>query len=104
MLSNNLDNNHYEIFTVGGGIAGASVAYHLAKMDTAFLERHKIKSCTIWQVIAAGLMTQLRATHALTELAKYIVELYSTLEEETGQASGFNQNGTLGVLCIPEHC
>ena len=40
---------------------------------------------------------QLRSTHALTELARYNVELYSSLEAETGQATGFKQNGTLGV-------
>ena len=40
---------------------------------------------------------QLRSTHSLTEIAKYNVELYSTLESETGVATGFKQNGTLGV-------
>ena len=33
----------------------------------------------------------------MTELAKYNVELYSSLEAETGHATGFKQNGTLGV-------
>ena len=40
---------------------------------------------------------QLRSTHAMTELARVNVELYSSLEAETGQATGFKQNGTLGV-------
>ncbi|MBT3927928.1 MAG: FAD-binding oxidoreductase, partial [Rhodospirillaceae bacterium] len=62
---------------VGGGIAGASAAYHLAKLgrtDTVLLERNQLTSGTTWH--AAGLIMQLRSTHALTELARYNVELY----------------------------
>ena len=87
-----------QIVICGGGIAGASVAYHLAKLglrDITLLERHQLTSGTTWH--AAGLIMQLRSTHALTELAKYNVELYSKLESETGQSPGFRQNGTLGV-------
>jgi glycine cleavage system T protein len=90
--------SHAETVIVGGGIAGASAAYHLAKLgrtDVVLLERHQLTSGTTWH--AAGLIMQLRSTHALTELARYNVELYSSLEAETGQATGFKQNGTLGV-------
>jgi 4-methylaminobutanoate oxidase (formaldehyde-forming) len=59
------------------------------------LERNQLTSGTTWH--AAGLIMQLRSTHAMTELAKYNVELYSSLEAETGHATGFKQNGTLGV-------
>ncbi|MCP4318728.1 MAG: FAD-dependent oxidoreductase, partial [Hyphomicrobiales bacterium] len=88
----------HEIVVVGGGIAGASVAYHLAKLgkeDIAILERHQLTSGTTWH--AAGLIMQTRGTHALTEIAMYNAELYAALEKETGQATGFKQNGTLGV-------
>ena len=87
-----------EIVIIGGGIAGSSLAYHLAKLkktDTILLERHQLTSGTTWH--AAGLIMQLRSTHTLTGLAKYNVELYSTLESETGISTGFKQNGTLGV-------
>ncbi|OHV76731.1 FAD-dependent oxidoreductase [Ensifer sp. LCM 4579] len=83
---------------IGGGIAGASLAYHLTnlgKKDVVVLERHALTSGTTWH--AAGLIMQTRGTHALTEIAKYNAELYASLEAETGQATGFKQNGTLGV-------
>ena len=97
-MSARISASHVEVVIVGGGIAGASAAYHLAKLgksDIALLERHQLTSGTTWH--AAGLIMQLRSTHALTELARYNVELYSSLEAETGQATGFKQNGTLGV-------
>ena len=90
--------SHVQTLIVGGGISGASAAYHLAKLgrtDIVLLERNQLTSGTTWH--AAGLIMQLRSTHALTELARYNVELYSSLEAETGQATGFKQNGTLGV-------
>src|SRR5262249_23747598 len=46
---------------------------------------------------AAGLVGQLRATRNLTELAKYTTSLFETLEAETGQATGFKQNGSVSV-------
>jgi len=103
MAENNTGNTaplpaHVQTLIIGGGVAGASVAYHLAKLgktDIALIERHQLTSGTTWH--AAGLIMQLRSSHALTELAMYNVELYSSLEAETGQATGFKQNGTLGV-------
>ncbi len=48
-----------------------------------------------------GLVTQLRATRRMTELAKYTGELFGTLEQETGQATGFKRNGSLRVANTP---
>jgi len=83
---------------VGGGIIGCSIAYHLAKLgitDVLLLERRQLTCGTTWH--AAGLVPQLRATRALTELAKYTSELLATLEAETGQATGFRQNGSVAA-------
>ncbi|MFZ1341115.1 MAG: FAD-dependent oxidoreductase [Paracoccaceae bacterium] len=91
-----------EVVIVGGGIAGCSVAYHLAKIgitDVALFERQQLTSGTTWH--AAGLVTQLRATRRMTELAKYTGELFGELEAETGQATGFKQNGSLRVANTP---
>ncbi|MGA0595882.1 GcvT family protein [Enterovirga sp. CN4-39] len=87
-----------QVVIVGGGIVGCSVAYHLTLRgctDVVVLERKKLTSGTTWH--AAGLVGQLRATHNLTRLAQYTTELYTTLEQETGQPTGFQQIGSLAV-------
>src|SRR5579862_2627576 len=86
------------VVIVGGGVAGCSIAYHLTKIgvtDVVLLERRRLTCGTTWH--AAGLVGQLRATRNLTELAKYTADLYHSLEAETGQATGFKQNGSISV-------
>lgn len=90
--------NHANVVIVGGGVAGCSIAYHLTKIgitDVVLLERRQLTCGTTWH--AAGLVGQLRATRNLTELAKYTADLYHSLEAETGQATGFKQNGSISV-------
>ena len=85
-----------EVVIIGGGVAGCSIAYHLSLLgisDVILCERRQLTCGTTWH--AAGLVTQLRATRNMTELAKYTGELFSGLEAETGQATGFRQNGSL---------
>ena len=87
-----------DVVIVGGGIVGASIAYHLTRIGIAnvvLLERKQLTCGTTWH--AAGLVGQLRATRNLTELAKYTTGLFEGLEKETGQATGFKQNGSVSV-------
>lgn len=88
---------------IGGGIIGCSVAYHLTKLgwtDVVLLERKQLTSGTTWH--AAGLIAQLRATANMTRLAKYSQELYGTLEQETGIATGFKRVGSITVALTAE--
>ncbi len=90
--------SHVATAIVGGGVVGCSIAYHLTRLgaaDVALFERGALTSGTSWH--AAGLVMQLRLSHSLTALARYNVELYAGLEAETGMATGFKRNGTLGV-------
>src|SRR6476659_223863 len=91
------------VVVVGGGIAGVSTAYHLAKFgcrDVVLLEQGKLTCGTTWH--AAGLVGQTRATRNATRMSRYGIELYSTLEAETGLATGWKQCGSLNVFKTPE--
>jgi glycine/D-amino acid oxidase-like deaminating enzyme len=90
---------HARVVVIGGGVIGTSVAYHLAHMgwsDIVLLERDKLTSGTTWH--AAGLMVTFGSTsETSTELRKYTRDLYSRLEAETGQATGFKPCGIIEV-------
>src|SRR5687768_14899993 len=92
-----------DVVIIGGGVVGCSIAYHLTQLgirDVLLLERKQLTCGTTWH--AAGLVGQLRATRNLTELAKYTTELLHRLEAETGQATGFKQNGSISVALNAE--
>src|SRR5919201_4796995 len=85
-----------QIVIVGGGVIGSSIAYHLTKngiTDALLLERHRIASGTSWH--AAGLVARVRASHPMTELSNYGVDLYGRLAEETGVDVHFRPTGSL---------
>lgn len=87
------------VVVIGGGVIGTSVAYHLAHMgwkDVVLLERDRLTSGTTWH--AAGLMVTFGSTsETSTEMRKYTRDLYSRLEAETGQATGFKPVGFIEV-------
>ena len=83
---------------VGGGIVGSSIAYHLTDLgitDVVVLERNRLTSGTSWH--AAGLVAQVRGTHALTALSKINADLYERLPSLTGVETGFRRVGALTV-------
>ena len=87
-----------QVVVVGGGIIGASIAYHLTKRgvtDVLLLEQGQLTGGTTWH--AAGLVSQLKPTHSLTRLATYSNRLFEELEDETGQATGYRAPGSISV-------
>ena len=86
-----------KVVVIGGGIAGCSTAYHLAKngWDTVLIERDVLTSGTTWH--AAGLITQLGTTPQITKLRKYSIEFYKKLKDITGKDSTFRETGTINI-------
>ena len=91
------------VVIVGGGIVGASVAYHLTQLgwrDVVLLEQGSLSCGTTWH--AAGLVGQLRSSSNFTQLIRYSADLYSRLEAETGQATGWKRCGSVSVARTAE--
>ena len=87
-----------KVVVIGGGVVGCSVAYHLAKFgwkDTILLERDQLTSGTTWH--AAGLVSQLGPSAAITKIRKYTLDLYKELEKEVDHSAGLRLNGALSI-------
>ncbi len=94
--------SHARVVIVGGGIAGCSAAYHLTRLgvrDVLLLEQGRLTCGTTWH--AAGLVGQTRATRNATRMSRYGIDLYATLERETGLATGWKRCGSLNVAATP---
>ena len=87
-----------KVVVIGGGVIGCSVAYHLTKFgwnDVVLLERDQLTSGTTWH--AAGLVSQLGPTAAVTKIRKYTLDLYKKLEKEVDHSAGLRLNGALSI-------
>ncbi|WP_282170206.1 GcvT family protein [Ruegeria atlantica] len=90
------------ILIIGGGAIGLSLAYHLAKRgsnDVTVLERNQLTSGTSWH--AAGIVGPLRATPNMTRLAMTALEVFPTLEAETGMSTGYRQTSGYWLASDP---
>jgi len=81
---------------IGGGVVGASVLYHLAKIgwrDVLLLEKSELTSGSTWH--AAGGMHTFNGEANISRLQKYTIDLYREIEKLSGQSCGLHPNGGL---------
>jgi dimethylglycine dehydrogenase len=87
---------------IGGGVVGASVLYHLAKIgwtDVLLLEKSEITSGSTWH--AAGGMHTFNGEANISRLQKYTIDLYREIEALSGQSCGLHPNGGLMLAATP---
>lgn len=88
--------SHARVIIVGGGVAGTSVAWHLAQLgwrDVLLLEQNRLAGGTSWH--AAGMVGRLRVSSSMMRINQDSADLYARLKELTGHDVGWRQVGSL---------
>jgi len=101
--SNNIFPTNARVVIIGGGVIGCSTAYHLAKLgwkDIVLLERAQLTAGTTWH--AAGLVEAGGFFDATSVgMAKYTLDLISSLEKETSLSTGYKGVGMITLASSP---
>ena len=87
---------------IGGGVVGASVLYHLAKIgwrDVLLVEKSELTAGSTWH--AAGGMHTFNGEANISRLQKYTIDLYREIEALSGQSCGLHPNGGLMLAATP---
>ena len=95
--------SHYRAVVIGGGVVGASVLYHLAKLgwpDVALIERAELTAGSTWHA-AAGFHA-INADPNIAALQAYTIGLYPQIEAESGQNVGLHMTGGVNMAGTPE--
>lgn len=93
------------VVIIGGGVGGASIAYHLTALgwtDVVLLDRDALTSGSTFH--SAGLVGQLRGSVTLTRMMMHSIEVYRRLAAETDGTIDphFAEVGSLRLASSPE--
>lgn len=95
--------SHYRAAVIGGGIVGASVLYHLAKLgwkEVILIERAELTAGSTWHA-AAGFHA-INADPNIAALQDYTIRLYKEIEAESGQNVGLHMTGGINLAGTPQ--
>ena len=94
---------HARVVVIGGGVVGVGTLYHLARKgwsDVVLIERKELTSGSTWH--AAGLLPLFNLSYSVGQIHKYSVNLYNSLEAETGQPVGFKKVSNIRLARTPD--
>jgi 4-methylaminobutanoate oxidase (formaldehyde-forming) len=86
------------VVIVGGGIAGCSIAYHLAQKgwtDALLLDKGELTSGSTWH--AAGMVTHFHTSPTIMRMRRDSIRLYRGLQAEAGAPEHWHEVGSLRV-------
>lgn len=89
---------HARVVIVGGGIAGCSIAHHLALRgwtDVVLLDKGELTSGSTWH--AAGLVTHFHTSPTLMRMRQQSIRLYRALQAEHDAPRHWREVGSLRV-------
>ena len=91
------------VVVIGGGVVGVGMLYALARKgwsDVVLVERRELTSGSTWH--AAGLLPLFNMSYSVGQIHKHSVNLYKTLEAETGQPVGFKIVSNIRLARTPD--
>lgn len=83
------------VVIIGGGVVGASCAYHIAKAgwDVVLLEKNELTAGSTWH--AAGNCPSFSTSWAVMNMQRYSLELYRKLAEEVDYPMNYHVTGSI---------